>query len=88
MWNSRPMVVWTVGGIREQVTSETGVVLSDPNDLDTFGDAVVDLLKDPARAHTLGAAGRRFVFENFLHDRHFRQYVGLMARLEKYFTRE
>lgn len=82
MWKSRPMVVSAVGGIREQVTNETGVVLSDPNDLDAFGDAVVDLLTDPQRARTIGAAGRQFVFENFLHDRHFRQYVGLISRME------
>lgn len=81
MWKSRPMIVSAVGGIREQVTNETGVLLADPHDLDTFGDAVADLLDDSERARTLGDAGRRFVFDNFLHDRHFRQYAGLIVRI-------
>ena len=81
MWKSRPMIASAVGGIREQVTNETGVLLPDPYDLDRFGDAVADLLDDPERARTIGDAGRQFVFENFLHDRHFRQYVGLIARV-------
>ena len=81
MWKSRPMIVSAVGGIREQVTNETGVLLADPHDLDAFGDAVADLLDDPDRARTLGDAGRQFVFDNFLHDRHFRQYVGLIGRM-------
>ncbi len=81
MWKSRPMIASAVGGIREQVTKETGVLLRDPHDLDEFADAVIELLDDPERAHTLGDAGRQFVFENFLHDRHFRQYVGLIARM-------
>jgi trehalose synthase len=79
MWKSRPMIASAVGGIREQVTKETGVLLRDPHDLDEFADAVIDLLDEPERAHSLGDAGRQFVFDNFLHDRHFRQYVGLIA---------
>ena len=80
MWKSRPLVASSVGGLREQVTRDNGVLLPDPHDLDEFGDAVVDLLDDPVRARAIGDAGHRFVFENFLHDRHFRQYVGLIAR--------
>ncbi|MFZ0832685.1 MAG: glycosyltransferase [Mycobacterium sp.] len=81
MWKSRPLIASAVGGLREQVTKETGVLLRDPHDLDEFADTAIELLDDRERAQTLGDAGRQFVFDNFLHDRHFRQYVGLVARM-------
>ena len=82
MWKARPMVASAVGGIREQIVDgETGVLLGDPRDLDTFGDILAQLLNDPERAQRLGDAGRRNVTDHFLHDRHFRQYVDALEKL-------
>ena len=83
MWKARPVIASAVGGIREQVSNQrTGVLLADPYDLDGFGDAVAELLGDPDYARDLAAAGRANVLNNFLPDRHFRQYVELLGALQ------
>ena len=43
MWKSRPVVASEVGGITDQVTPGTGILLRDPSDLDTFGATLADL---------------------------------------------
>ena len=83
MWKARPVIASAVGGISEQVSDQrTGVLLADPRDLHGFGDAVTELLGDPDHARDLGAAGRVNVLNNFLPDRHFRQYVELLGALQ------
>ena len=44
-----------------------------------FGDAITDLLSNPDRARALGDAGKEHVRDNFLHDRHLRQYLELLG---------
>ena len=82
MWKNRPMIASAVGGICEQVSDQrTGVLLGDPRDLGGFGDAITDLLSNPDRARALGDAGKEHVRDNFLHDRHLRQYLELFGPL-------
>ena len=77
MWKSRPVVASAVGGIQDQIIDgETGVLV-ETRDLETFGDAVTQLLTDPARAARLGAQARVHVRDSFLGHRHLRQYVDL-----------
>lgn len=83
MWKERPVVASAVGGIREQVRDQcTGVLLDDPRDLDVFGQAVSSLLNNPSHACQLAVAGRENVLNRFLHDRHIRQYVEVLAPLQ------
>jgi trehalose synthase len=80
MWKSRAVVATAVGGIRDQVTDgETGVLLDDPRDLRGFGQAVRALLDDPVRRERLGRNARERVRQNFLVNRHARQYFELLA---------
>ena len=82
MWKSRPVIGSRVGGIQDQVVDgETGVLLTDPHDLDTFGNALQRLLADPARASAMGAAGRQRAIRHFLGSRHLMQYVDVFADL-------
>jgi len=54
----RPVVVGDSGGARESlVDGETGVLV-DGGDVNAVADAVAELLDDPERARTMGAAGR------------------------------
>jgi phosphatidyl-myo-inositol dimannoside synthase len=56
-----PVIAGRSGGAPEAVLDgETGRVV-DGRDRDDLTDAVVGLLRDPARARTMGAAGRRWV---------------------------
>jgi trehalose synthase len=85
MWKTRPVVASAVGGIVDQVIhEETGLLVEDPHDLASFGAAVDRLLHDPKRAAQLARNGRRHVEQEFLGDRHLRQYAelftGLLAR--------
>ena len=77
MWKARPVVASAVGGIQDQIVDGESGVLVEPDDLDGFADAVVGLLKDPARAEWMGHNARERVRGAFLGARHLEQYVDL-----------
>jgi trehalose synthase len=82
MWKGRPVIASGVGGIRDQVVDgESGVLLEDPYDLDTFAEQLDLLLRDPERAERMGRAARERVRTQYLGDRHLIQYVDLFASL-------
>jgi trehalose synthase len=71
MWKTRPVVASRVGGIEDQIEDgKSGLLIDDPRDLQTFGDAIVDLLADGAKARALGDEARRRVARWFLTPRH------------------
>jgi trehalose synthase len=76
MWKARPVVATAVGGIADQIEDGvSGVLMSDPTDLDGFAVAVGALLGDPDRMARLGAGGHERVRDYFLGDRHLVQWV-------------
>lgn len=81
MWKARPVVAGAVGGIPDQIVDGRDGVLIDSRDLKAAGTAIADLLADPDRAGQLGEAARSRVREEFLGDRHLRQYVELFSQL-------
>lgn len=81
MWKSRAVVASAVGGIRDQVTPGTGVLLEDPTDLAAFGASVARLLADPQRVAQLGAAARQQVLAEFVGDHHLAAYARLVVTL-------
>jgi glycosyltransferase involved in cell wall biosynthesis len=63
--SARPVASTVVGGVPEVVINgETGLTTR-PSDPTAFAEAVVRLLKDPALAQQLGAAGRRHVYPRY-----------------------
>ncbi len=82
MWKAKAVLASAVGGIVDQVTPGTGVLLADPRDLDGFGDALVALLDRPEEVARLGGNARRHVLESFVGDKHLMQYGVLMERLK------
>ena len=79
MWKARPVVASAVGGIQDQIVDgESGLLIPDPSDLDAFCAALARLLTDEAYARRLGVAAQARVREQFLGDRHLRQYVDLL----------
>ena len=82
MWKSRPVVASRVGGIEDQIESErSGILVDDPKDLSGFGDAIVGLLEDRARASELGRQARLRVIAEFLAPRHLMQQAELLTAL-------
>ena len=83
MWKGRPVVASKVGGIQDQIVDgESGLLLSDPEDLDGFAELLLKVLQDDALASRLGKQARERVREMFLGDRHLIQYVQLFAELQ------
>jgi trehalose synthase len=81
MWKSRPMVASRVGGIQDQIDDGNSGLLVDPRDLTAFGNGVRDLLGDPGRSASIGAAARERVRERYLAPDYLGAYLELIVRL-------
>ncbi len=81
MWKAKPVVASAVGGITDQLTADTGILLEDPTDLDAFGLALASLLQQPETIRTLGGRARRRVIVGYVGDRHLIAYATLMRQL-------
>ena len=76
MWKARPVVASAVGGHLEQIQHlHSGLLVEDPADVGAFGDAIVELLREPPLAARLGQTARERVRALFLNDRHFVRWV-------------
>ena len=84
MWKSRPVIASAVGGIVDQVAPGSGILLSDPSDLDTFAETLNGLLLQPEEMAALGRRARQRIRSHFLSDRHLIDY----AHLVEHVTRE
>jgi trehalose synthase len=81
MWKARPVVGSAVGGITDQIAEGTGILLSDPRDLRTFGAEVRRLLDDPDRADRLGRAAHAHIAKQYVGDLHLLRYAELFSQL-------
>jgi trehalose synthase len=82
MWKARPVVASRVGGIEDQIEhGKSGILVDDPEDLEAFGAAVVDLLDEPEKAGALGRNARRRIIGQFLAPRHLVEQAQLIASL-------
>ena len=77
---ARPVVAYRVNGTPEAVADGTSGYLVEPGDYRTAAERVISLLRDPARAAAMGAAGRNKVPE-FSVDAMVRQQEELYERL-------
>ena len=81
LWKRRAVVASDVGGHRDQIKHQHNGLLVDPTDPRAFGNAIAELLADPARASALGNAGHNVVERNFLHSRQLAEWDELLAAL-------
>ena len=82
MWKRRPVVASRIGGIRDQIEDgRSGVLLSDPRDLEQVGAAISGLLADGERAEQMGLAAQRRVQEQFLGPHHLGRYFEVIQRV-------
>jgi GGDEF domain-containing protein len=80
MWKARPVVASAVGGHLDQVQHlHSGLLVEDPADIGAFGDAIVELLREPPLAARLGQTARERVRALFLNDRHFMRWVEVLG---------
>ncbi|MBI5849894.1 MAG: asparagine synthase (glutamine-hydrolyzing) [Planctomycetes bacterium] len=64
-WFERPVVSTNAGGCREAMVDGVTGRLCPVDDADALGQALAELLADPARARAMGTAGKDFVAEHF-----------------------
>ncbi len=82
MWKGRPVVGSRVGGIQDQIENgQSGVLISDPHDLSSYGEAVTRLLNEPDYAQEMGDAAKLRVRDHFLGPYSLMRYHGLIHRL-------
>jgi trehalose synthase len=82
MWKARPLVASKIGGIQDQIVhGESGLLIEDPRNLESYGQAVLELLNDEPRAFEMGAEARIRVRDGFLGARSLIQYVHLFEEL-------
>jgi trehalose synthase len=82
MWKQRPVVASRIGGIRDQIEDgRSGVLLSDPRDLEQVGAAISALLADGERCRQMGIAAQRRVQQQFLGPHHLGRYFEVMNRV-------
>jgi trehalose synthase len=80
MWKARPVVASAVGGHLDQVQHlHSGLLVEEPADVGAFGDAIVELLREPPLAARLGQTARERVRALFLNDRHFMRWVEVLG---------
>jgi glycosyltransferase involved in cell wall biosynthesis len=76
-----PVVASRVGGIPEAARDDGEAVLVPPGDAPRLAEAIVSLLRDPARAARLGAAGHRRALEEFSLERLVKETAALYDSL-------
>jgi glycosyltransferase involved in cell wall biosynthesis len=81
-----PLVASAAGGIPDQVRHGKEGLLAPPGDTEAIADALIDLLRDPAYARSLGEAGRQRATSEFSHktmvqqiENVYREVLGLSA---------
>lgn len=62
---TKPVITTDVGGITEVIEDGTNGILVKTGDAGELAEAIKELLKDKERAKKIGAAGEKFVKENF-----------------------
>ena len=81
MWKGKPVIGGNVGGIRLQVHNHhTGFLVDTPEGASL---RIRELMHRPETISSMGVTARRFVIENFLLNRHLREYLTLMLGLRR-----
>jgi trehalose synthase len=82
MWKQRPVVASRIGGIRDQIEhGRSGLLITDPRDLEQTGAAITGLLADRDRAQLIGQAARLRVQQQFLGPHHLGRYFEVIRRV-------
>ncbi len=81
LWKEKPVVASKVGGIQLQIDDGKSGFLVDPNDLDSFAERIIQILKDPELAKKFGKNGQEKVRKKFLITRLILDYFDLLDDL-------
>ena len=77
----KPVIASRVGGITLQIKEGENGFLLDPNDKEGFAERIIEVLKNPSLAKTMGAKGAAIAKEEFLITRLLADYLDLLGDL-------
>ena len=83
LWKGKPVVASNVGGIPIQIQDGENGFLVEPNDIKGCADRIVEILKNPKLADTIGKNAKERVREKFLTTRLLSEYLDLMLEVLK-----
>lgn len=83
LWKGTPVVTSNIGGIPLQVNDGENGFLVRANDKKAFSERIIQLLKNPDLAHSMGQKGKEIVRENFLITRVISDYLDLLNDITK-----
>lgn len=81
MASGKPIVAVNVGGVRDIVQDKKNGYLIDSDDVETFTDRLLDLIKDNNKCIQYGAYGRELVRNRFQKERLIKDMEGLYNKL-------
>jgi glycosyltransferase involved in cell wall biosynthesis len=81
---SKPVIATSTGGIRDWLEHGVNGLLVEPDDAQGLSDALNELLDDPERRKSMGAAGRQIVSERFSPERHLAALLDAYAAASLY----
>jgi glycosyltransferase involved in cell wall biosynthesis len=79
----RPVVGYTSGALPEIITDGVDGLLVPPKDTTALADAMITLLRDPARRVAMGRRGRERVLADFSPQRQANEVAGLYRRIAR-----
>ncbi len=78
LWKERPVIASNVGGIPLQVEDGINGFLCEPDDVKSFAERAVEILRNPGLGKELGKKGKETVKKKFLITRSLIDYLDLM----------
>ncbi|MFC1593959.1 glycosyltransferase [Candidatus Omnitrophota bacterium] len=81
LWKGKAVVAGNVGGIPAQIQDGKNGFLVDPYDYAMCADRVIELLKNPTLAQSMGKEAKEFVRERFLTTRLISDYLDLLCEV-------
>lgn len=82
MWAGVPVVATDVGATADLVTKKTGVIVI-PGDVNAIAAGILEVVRDPALAQTLGKAARQLVLDSHSIESHCRRLEAILSEIAK-----
>jgi glycosyltransferase involved in cell wall biosynthesis len=80
---SRPTIIGIDGVARKLVMDAKAGLFAEPENSDSFIEAVMQLKNDPEMAEQMGASGRKYVLEHFTREKLAGRYLEVVTDVAK-----
>lgn len=81
MMCGKPVIATNVGGIPEQITENTGILIK-PMDSHALANAIIELIKDEGMRREMGMNGKKRVLEKFTQEQMYKKHLKLYEEVK------